>query len=215
MNKLRIGILGGAFDPVHVDHIKLAEACLEHNLVDQVWFTPSPSIRWDKETLFNSAQRCEILKRSIQDNPKIKLCDLEIKAGPYRGAYVFLTELKRNYREYDFFLIMGADTYSGVLNWRDPRGLTLDNHLKFNGHLLLKEIPLILFSREGSQYPSKESHRKYSKLKLSCIDVDGLIGSASSTQVRDALNLGLSITDLVPKNSEALIQDTYEQKMKN
>ena len=42
-----VAIMGGAFDPVHMDHVTVARLCLRNNLCDEVWFVPSPD-RWDK-----------------------------------------------------------------------------------------------------------------------------------------------------------------------
>ena len=42
-----VAVLGGAFDPVHKDHMRVARTCLDRGFCDEVWFMPSPD-RWDK-----------------------------------------------------------------------------------------------------------------------------------------------------------------------
>ena len=43
MSIKNVAILGGAFDPVHDDHLALAKVCLEKGICDEVWFVPSPN----------------------------------------------------------------------------------------------------------------------------------------------------------------------------
>ena len=151
--------------------------------MDEVWFTPTPDIRWDKTTHLKSEVRIEILRTLVETHPQLKLCDLEVKSGPYRGAYVFLKELKETFKEYQFYLLLGADTYHGIEQWRDPR---IENGL--NGLKLLQEIPLILFAREGVDFPIEEDHLQKGGLLWECFKIPkGLIGGRSSTKVRAVL----------------------------
>ena len=47
MSSKTVAVMGGAFDPVHRDHVYVAELCLKKGFCDEVWFMPSPD-RWDK-----------------------------------------------------------------------------------------------------------------------------------------------------------------------
>lgn len=206
IGKKRVAILGGAFDPIHCDHLKLGQICLDKELVDEVWFTPSPSVRWDKQTQLSAEKRMEILRASIESNPKFYPCSLEVEWGEFRGAYVFFQRLQTLYPQVEFHLLMGADTYHGILDWRDPQS----KH-KTNGLSLLQEIPLILFSRQGFDFPDEEQHRQLGGLPWQSFEVDDEIGECSSTMIRENLKSGQSIQEWVHPNALKLVKEYYSQ----
>ena len=60
MSSKSVAIFGGAFDPVHRDHVRLARLCLDLKLCDELWFVPSPD-RWDKKLFASPADRLAML----------------------------------------------------------------------------------------------------------------------------------------------------------
>lgn len=194
IGRKKVAILGGAFDPIHNDHLNLAESCLNKTEMDEVWLTPTPSKRWDKQTQYNSDQRQEWVRVAIADRPKIYLCSLEIEWGAYRGAYVFIQKLQVLFPQVDFYLMMGSDTYGGILKWRDPLQKNTTN-----GRELIAEVPIILYAREGYELPSEKSHHQRGGLPWIHLPLDSNIGELSSTKVREALARQESIRDMVPE----------------
>ena len=114
-----VAVLGGAFDPVHLDHIRVAKTCLEKGFCDEVWFMPSPD-RWDKKLNASPEDRFAMLELAMEGDPRLILSDLEIQQGDFRGSYVFLCGLKEKFPDINFRLLTGADTYDGIPHWRDP-----------------------------------------------------------------------------------------------
>jgi nicotinate-nucleotide adenylyltransferase len=206
IGKKRIAILGGAFDPIHLDHIQLAKDCLNHDFAEEVWVTPSSSHRWDKETYFSSDDRMKFVQEALEGLPNILPCFLEVEWGQYRGSYHFLKRLQCLYPNHEFYLLMGADTYQGILQWRDPlaegEGLT-------NGLQLIQEFPLVLFARQGFEFPNMEKHRHLGGQPWQSLILDSKLGSLSSTQVRGGLNRGETIKGLVPESIVDLVEKTY------
>ena len=71
----RLGLFGGSFDPVHGGHMILAEQCLEHARLDEVWFVASAhhAFRGD-QTVTPFDQRVAMLRLAIRDVAKFSDC---------------------------------------------------------------------------------------------------------------------------------------------
>ena len=179
-----VAVLGGAFDPVHMDHIRVAKTCLEKGFCDEVWFMPSPD-RWDKKLNACPEDRFAMLELAMEGDPRLVLSDLEIRQGDYRGSYIFLMGLKEEFPDINFRLLTGADTYDGIPRWRDPLNFYGTN---YNGHLLLRDIELIVFARKGYGKPDLEKHVANGYAPLLWLGPEeGFNGKYSSTEIRRSL----------------------------
>lgn len=191
-----VAVLGGAFDPVHNDHIRVAKICLERGFCDEVWFMPSPD-RWDKILNASAEDRFAMLELAFAGDNRLVLSDLEIEQGDYRGSYVFLMGLKEKFPEINFRLLTGADTYEGIPHWRDPMNFFGTN---YNGHLLLRDIELIVFARNGYPQPDMKKHKANGYADLLWLGPDeGFEGIYSSTAIRKALLCNEKPEGLDPK----------------
>ena len=173
-----VAVLGGAFDPVHLDHIRVAKTCLEKGFCDEVWFMPSPD-RWDKKLNASPEDRFAMLELAMEGDPRLILSDLEIQQGDFRGSYVFLCGLKEKFPDINFRLLTGADTYEGIPHWRDPMHFFGTN---YNGHLLLRDIELIVLARNG--YPRPDIGRTRRRAMQICFGLDRNRASRASIRVR-------------------------------
>lgn len=115
---MRIGILGGTFDPPHFGHLMIAEEVLHRCRLDAVWFMPSPSP--PHKTRFRitpSHHRIEMVKKAITGNERLFLSLAEFeRKGPsytYDTVKTLLTEHPRD----RFFFIIGADMVEDLPNW--------------------------------------------------------------------------------------------------
>jgi len=143
---MRIAILGGAFDPVHCDHVRMAADSLRFGFVDQVWMVPSPD-RWDKSPQTAAYHRLAMLDIALKSYAgSIIASDVEVGFGAFRGTYHLLKRLKNRYPEHRFFLLVGADSVKGIPSWRDPEEYNGSNP---NGGLLLSEFTLLVYPRTG------------------------------------------------------------------
>ena len=78
-----VAVLGGAFDPVHMDHMRVARTCLDRGFCDEVWFMPSPD-RWDKVLKASPEDRFAMLELAFSGDKRLVLSDLEIQQGDFR-----------------------------------------------------------------------------------------------------------------------------------
>lgn len=179
-----VAVMGGAFDPVHKDHVSVARHCLRRGLCDEVWFIPSPD-RWDKTLCASPEDRFAMLELVTGDDPRLVLSDEEIRQGDFRGTYVFLQGLQSKFPDVNFRLLVGADSYQGIPHWRDPLNFYGTN---YNGHLLMRDFELIVFSRRGYPKPDLAVHEANGYAPLYWLGPEnGFDGIYSSTAIRKAL----------------------------
>lgn len=198
---MNVAVLGGAFDPVHKDHLTVAKTCLDRGLCDEVWFMPSPD-RWDKALNASPEDRFAMLELAMEGDPRLVLSDLEIEKGDFRGSYVFLCELRENFPDVNFRLLTGADTYEGIPRWRDPLNFFGTN---YNGHLLLRDFELIVFARKGYGKPDEEQHNAHGYAPLHWVGPEsGFDGKYSSTEIRRSL---LKNRNVRPEGLEPSVYD--------
>lgn len=147
---MRIAIFGGAFDPVHRDHLQMAKACLDFGYSDAVWFLPSPD-RWDKRPKASAEHRLAMLRIACMDSDlPLSVRDSEIHSGQYRGTLHMMRRLRTDHPEHAFSLLIGADSIANIPSWRDPLEYDGTNP---NGLQLLQEFPLVVYPRKGYAQP--------------------------------------------------------------
>jgi nicotinate-nucleotide adenylyltransferase len=122
---MRIGLLGGSFNPAHEAHRQISLTALKRLGLDRVWWLVSPSNPLKDTTKLPSlAQRVSEAK-TIADHPRI---DVTGYSGESKSPYTvdLLTELKRRFPNVNFVWLMGADNLAGFHHWREwPRIFTL------------------------------------------------------------------------------------------
>lgn len=118
---MKIGILGGSFDPIHNGHIYMAEAALKEYKLDQVWLMPAGHSPNKNESNMTSAiDRYNMCCLAASDNDKITASDFELKLENTSYTYRTLSELKKQYPEHNFYFIMGADSLDYFKTWKHP-----------------------------------------------------------------------------------------------
>ena len=115
---MRIGLLGGSFNPAHDGHLQLSLVALKKLGLDAVWWLVSP-----QNPLKNSAQTQPLAARlvaaqQIACHPRLHICALEDDFGTFYTADT-LTILRRYYPHCDFVWLMGADNMVQLPQWRD------------------------------------------------------------------------------------------------
>ena len=118
---MRLGILGGAFDPVHYGHLLLAELCREACRLDQVWFLPAASPPHKQHYAVTPAQeRIEMLELAIGGNDRFVVSRLEVDRGGVSYTVDTLAQLKAEAPQRELFFLLGADSLIDLPGWREP-----------------------------------------------------------------------------------------------
>jgi nicotinate-nucleotide adenylyltransferase len=120
---LRVGILGGTFDPPHAGHLALAHAALVALELDEVMLLPvsrNPLKTEKRQT--SPKQRMEMLKLAAKDEPKLAISDIEIVRGGPSYAVETLQELSY-VQEADYWFLLGSDALREIARWKAPEKL--------------------------------------------------------------------------------------------
>ena len=120
---LKIGILGGTFDPIHVGHLIVAEDAREQLGLDQVLFIPTgrPWLRAGMK-ISDSMHRLEMARIATESNAYFKLSSMEIdRPGETYTRDTLLELRKRLPQSTRVFFILGQDSYNSFDRWREPR----------------------------------------------------------------------------------------------
>ncbi|MDQ0481556.1 nicotinate-nucleotide adenylyltransferase [Guptibacillus hwajinpoensis] len=183
---MKVGLLGGTFDPPHLGHLALAQGVLETCELDEVWFMPShrPPHKNGSDITENH-HRVEMVQRAIEGNPKFKVTLIEFERNGRSFTIDTIEILKANYPDIDFHFIIGGDMIEDLPNWH-----RIDE--------LSKMISFIGVNRPG-YHPDKEQY------EVSLIDVPQI--DLSSSEIRRDLSFGKSGRYLLPESVRILIEE--------
>ena len=183
----KVGLFGGSFNPPHLGHLIVAEEVLSALELDRILFIPA-HIPPHKESDIPSKERYEMTGIAISGNPRFQLSDVEMKRGGISYTADTLRELRDVFREVEFYLIMGADEFAEIENWREPEAV-------------LSLATVVVMRRPGCDVGGVG--QKYSGRFLR---VDVPLIEISSSDIRRKVKEGRSITYLVPLGVEEYIR---------
>ena len=122
---MRIGILGGTFDPIHYGHLILAEeawACLE---LERVLFVPArePPHKL-RQPNSPAADRLEMVRLSVASNPHFDVSDIELaRPGPSYTVDTLALLQEALGPQAELYFLMGLDSLANLPTWHDPAGI--------------------------------------------------------------------------------------------
>jgi nicotinate-nucleotide adenylyltransferase len=118
---VRLGILGGTFNPPHLGHLICAEEAYMHLGLDAVMLIPAripPHKPVDDEP--GPEHRLELCRLAIDDDPHLRVSSLEIERDGPSYTVDTLKELHAQMPDTELFLIVGGDVAAGLPQWREP-----------------------------------------------------------------------------------------------
>lgn len=181
---MKVGIMGGTFDPIHQGHLLAAERAREEVGLDEVWFMPANTPPHKRNAPKASVeQRVEMVNAAIEHNRHFRVELMEIQRGGTSYTIDTVRELKRHYPDIAFYYIIGADMVQYLPNWAK-----IDE--------LVKLITFIGLGRPGytSDTGLLPASIRGSVVTASMPQVD-----ISSTMIRNLRQAGRSVRYLVPE----------------
>ncbi len=202
---MRIGLLGGSFNPAHAAHVEISLTALKRLGLDQVWWLVSPGNPLkDSAKLPSVAKRVEAAKR-IASHPRIAVTGF---AGDKGSAYTvdLLTDLKRRLPAVNFVWLMGADNLALFHRWR-------------SWQKIFEAMPIAVLDRPGFRLKARASQagKRFQEFHVDELDASGLarLNPPAWTILTHRLS-GLSSTKLrsetLGAKNKAGVKDTKGKK---
>ncbi len=185
-SKLKSGIFGGTFNPVHLGHLIAAAFIKDEFKLDEIIFIPDKyPVHKQLDFEISADIRIKMLELAVKDMPGFKISRIEIdRTGP-SFTIVTLNEMKKEFPDREFFLIVGADSYYDMIDWK-------------NSFELISENNIIVMRRNGKS-PDKNLYN-YAK---GIFFAENPIVEISSTMIRNRISDGKSADLLlVPEVSD-------------
>lgn len=124
------GILGGAFDPVHIGHLEIARQCQKLKALDGVLFVPSYAHPFKgAQSVASYDDRVVMLRLALKDHGYFQTCIIESEQNLSGYSLDTIKALKDRYPTASFQFIIGADNLADLHRWKNP--LELLNRVKF------------------------------------------------------------------------------------
>ena len=189
---MRIGIYGGAFNPVHKGHLKLAEEVKTKANLDKIIIMPSGvSPHKSSNSLIESAHRLEMCALAFEGEDYI-ISDLEIRREGKSYTVDTVTELKKIYPDDELYLIMGSD-------------MLLCFHKWYRYEDILSMVTICATTRQGDIRLDELKAYSRDVLGKETLIIDFEPFECSSTKVRDALASGDDATNLLAEKVHSYI----------
>ncbi len=194
---MKIGILGGTFDPVHRAHLDIATAAAVSENLDKVLLIPTGHPPHKLCPLASRRERVDMLRLAVEGEPRFELSEVEIKRPGTTYTVETLQQLREKFpRGTQFFYIIGTDTLAVLDKWRrfpDIAGM----------------CSFIVLRRPGDSEDKMIAHdiERLSAMGASFREMEFEAMDISSTDIRERAARGESIKGLVPGVVEGYIRE--------
>ncbi len=118
MTKVRLGVMGGTFDPIHNGHLVAASEVASAFNLDEVIFVPTGT-PWQKSQVTAAEDRYLMSVIATAANPRFRVSRVDIDRDGLTYTIDTLRDVKSLYPDAELFFITGADAIAQILSWRD------------------------------------------------------------------------------------------------
>lgn len=118
---MKIGIFGGSFDPVHLEHVALCRSAVSELGLDKLFVVPAgtPPHKQNKKRASNE-DRLEMCRLAFKDEEKIVVDDFETKSGGVSYTYLTVRHFKERFPTAELFFLCGLDMLLDFPTWKNP-----------------------------------------------------------------------------------------------
>jgi nicotinate-nucleotide adenylyltransferase len=188
---MRIGMLGGSFNPPHLGHLLLAEAAVQELALDRVLFLPAwrSPFKPDAEGT-DAPTRCEMVALAVSDNSRFRLDTREAERGGISYTIDTVRAIRAEHPDADLFLLLGADAFNDFPQWKAPEEIVRHTALGV--------------AYRGGVAPDLDAHPFAAHATVFAMPAVGI----SSSDIRRRVRAGMSIRYLVPWAVRTFIEAT-------
>lgn len=195
LKKVKVGIMGGTFNPIHFGHLILAESAYDYFQLNTIVFIPSGYPPHKKNNVIVSKKhRLKMAQLAIEDNNHFEISTIEIDNDGYSYTVETLNKLVTNNKNKEYYFIIGADSLFNIHKWKEPEKI-------------FDLCKIIVASRDNLQEDILVAKKKYVEKKyktkihlLPMVNID-----ISSSNIRQRISDNKTIKYFVPKDVEAYI----------
>ena len=182
--KLRIGVFGGSFDPIHKTHLAIAKRAKKQLGLDLTLFVPAYIAPHKRDKIYaDNEVRCELISAALKKEPAFRLESCELTRGGVSYTVETLQTLKKRFAPCELYFLLGSDNYLGFGTWREPEKIK-------------KLARLAVYQRKGET----------AKIKAEDILIKGPATDVSSTALRQKLKEGKIDKKDIPASVAKLIK---------
>lgn len=171
---MKIGLYGGAFNPVHNGHMAVAKTAVRYMALDKLIFIPSGNAPHKKESGISRTDRLNMLKIAIDGNEKMQISDYEILRSDVSYSADTAEYFKSIYQNDELFFLIGDDSYNALYTWHEPQRI-------------MRCAKLLVFPREGGEVLPPAIKIPMERVLL------------SSSNIRERIRMGKDCTNVLPK----------------
>lgn len=177
---MKLGLLGGTFDPIHLGHLRAAEIVREALELDEVLFVPASVPPHRAQPLASGIDRFAMVALATAGAPRFVPSDLELRRQGPSYTVETAAALRERHPRTEVVLIVGSDNLPMIADWREPERL-------------LELCTVAVVERPGNppgpagNVPAARLHR-----------IEGAALPIASRDLREAIRAGRSVRHLVP-----------------
>lgn len=187
---MKIGFLGGSFDPVHFGHLIAAQDVYEQHKMDRLFLVPAAQAPLKpQETQSSAADRLAMLRAAVEWDSRFEISDYELRKGGTSYTIDSVRYFREQFPNDDLYWIIGGDQLPKMHLWKDIE-------------ILATLIKFIFLERPG--HPAKAAPTIPGLRLLRC---DGHLVEISSTELRQRARNGLSLDYFIPHKAIVHIRE--------
>lgn len=186
----KVGLFFGSFNPIHAGHMIIAGYMLGFTDLDDVWMVISPhNPLKEKKTLLADHHRYAMVQIAIEDNPRLRACNLEFKMPQPSYTIDTLVRLEEKYPDHQFVIIAGTDIFPTFHKWK-------------NYEILLENYKFYIYRRPGFDPGPYALHPHVVIFEAPLMEI-------SSSFIRQAVADGRDIRYFIPEKVYEYIREMH------
>jgi nicotinate-nucleotide adenylyltransferase len=191
---VRIGILGGTFDPIHVGHLAAGQVALDCANLDRVLFVPSATPPHRDPADASAKDRLEMARLATAGEPRFEVSDVELRRGGKSFTSDTVRDLKRAHPRDELFLVLGWDAARLFETWHEPDQIRAD-------------ASLVVIGRPGTEAPTPDDLKAAGLDPARTVLCLGGTPDISGSELRASLVRGEPTGDCLPATVDRYIAE--------
>ena len=190
---MKIGLLGGSFNPIHTGHLALAQTATQALELDKVLFLPTGNHPLKQNiNILPAEKRFQLVQKAISSYPVFEASKLDMEDTDLSYSAELIKRLHKLYPEDELFFLTGDDIITELPQWH-------------NWEWLLQNVQFVVTKRPDT---NREKWQDLDYLEY-FLFIDMKPQDVSSTEIRQKIKANKSISGLVPKIIEEEIVKFY------